>query len=540
LLVTVEYVPESAIPRRFATDRAARWTFCLMLAALLPLMVAASFDFGVTWDEHDRHTYGVKVWEFLRGLRERSSFAETGGHVYPGLFDTLCAALESWVPLHPFVLRHVVNAIFGWIGIVYSGRLAARLFGPWAGVLAVVLLGLAPRYFAASMNNPKDLPFAAMAMMALYYISTVSPRWPYLPPGAAIKITISIALALNIRVGALLYLGYLGLLVAAIVIADRCSDWRRLAITGAQLAAIAVAVLLIGTIFWPWAGAAPLTRPFQALVGAAGYRWEGFVLFNGFEYDATRLPWYYAPWWFIISTQPAVLVGAACSILFVFDRQDRWRRIALWFVVSFPLVTAIVMRSTLYDGVRHLMFLRPVLVVLAVGGWAQLLQRHPRGRFRTAAALVLAWSVGSVLVFDVRFHPNQGVYFNSLVGGPAGAYKRYEMDYWGNCVLQGVEWAANVANSLDTTVRISGNPAHIVLLDAQRFPRVRFISESENSHHMYINTARGLRSEFRNVANDPALYRVRTPDGAVLCSVVAGPAIGELGRSQPLVADSVR
>jgi hypothetical protein len=540
LLVTVEYVPESHIARPFATDRAARWTFFLILAALLPLMIAASFDFGVTWDEDDRHTYGVKVWEFLRGLRERSEFAETGGHVYPGLFDTVCAALESWIPLHPFVLRHVVNAVFGWIGIVYCGRLAARLFGPWAGVLAVVLLGSAPRYFAASMNNPKDLPFAAMAMVALYYISTVSPRWPYLSLGTAIKITMSIALALNIRVGGLLYVGYLGLLVAAVVIVDRCTQWRRLAITGALLAGIAVAVLLLGTIFWPWAGGAPLTRPFQALVGAAGYPWEGSVLFNGFEYDATSLPWYYAPWWFIISTQPAVLVGAACSIPFVFDRQDRWRRIGLWFVVFFPLATAVIMQSTLYDGVRHLMFLRPVLVVLAVGGWAGLLQRHRRGRLRTGAAFVLALSVGSVVVFDVRFHPNQGVYFNSLVGGPAGAYKRYEMDYWGNCVLQGVEWAANVAQSFDTTVRISGNPEHVVRLDAQRFPRVTFISASEDRHHMYINTARGLRSEFRNVANHPALYRVRTPDGAVLCSVVAGPAIGELGRSQPLVADSVR
>jgi len=511
-----------------------------MLAALLPIMIAASFDFGVTWDENDRHAYGVKVWEFLRGLRERSSFAETGGHVYPGLFDTLCAALESWIPLNPFVLRHVVNAIFGWIGVVYCGRLAARLFGPWPGVLAVVLLALAPRYLADSMNNPKDLPFAAMAVMALFYISTVSPRWPYLPPATSIKITIAIALALSIRVGGLLYLGYLGLLVAAIAIADRCTDWRRWAITGAQLAGICVAVLLLGTIFWPWAGGAPLTRPFQALMGAAGYPWDGSVLFNGFEYDATRLPWYYAPWWFIISTQPAVLIGVACSIFFVFDRQDRWRRMGLWFVVAFPLVTAVIMRSTLYDGVRHLMFLRPVLVVLAVGGWAGLLQRHPRGRLRNGAGLVLALSVGSVLVFDVRFHPNQGVYFNGLVGGPAGAYKRYELDYWGNCVLQGVEWAANVAESFDTTVRISGNPGHVVQLDAQRFPRVTFISESENSHHLYINTARGLRSEFRNVTNDPALYRVRTPDGAVLCSVTAGPSIADLGRPQRPAEGSAR
>ena len=66
------------------------------------------------------------------------------------------------------------------------------------------------------MNNPKDLPFAAMSVAALYYISTVSPRWPYLPLGTAVKIALAIALALSIRVGGLLYLGYFGLLVMAL------------------------------------------------------------------------------------------------------------------------------------------------------------------------------------------------------------------------------------------------------------------------------------------------------------------------------------
>ena len=89
------------------------------MAALLPAMVLASFDFGATWDEIDRHNYGMKVLEFLRGLRTRDTFRETGGHVYPGLFDTICAAAEEWAGMRRFVLRHVINAVFGWIGVVY-------------------------------------------------------------------------------------------------------------------------------------------------------------------------------------------------------------------------------------------------------------------------------------------------------------------------------------------------------------------------------------------------------------------------------------
>ena len=496
-------------------------------------MVLASFDFGMSWDELDRHTYGVKVWEFVRGLRERSSFRETGGHVYPGLFDTICAAVESWIPANRYELRHVINAIFGWIGAVYCGRLAGRLFGPWFGVLAAVLLALSPRYFAASMNNPKDLPFAAMSVMALYYISTVSPRWPYVPLSTAIKIAVSLALALNIRVGALLYLGYFGLLIAALVVVERQTNWRRLADTAVRVAGISLAVLLRGTIFWPWAGGAPLTRPFEALLGAAGYPWNGLVLYDRYEYEADKLPWHYAPWWFVISTPLVVLAGAAFSILFASSRADALRRIGLWTVVILPIAAAIIMRSTLYDSVRHLMFVYPVLVVLAAGGWSGLLHRSRPAWMRAGAGLAVAAGLSSVMLFDVRFHPNQGVYFNSIIGGPKRAFARYDMDYWGNCILQGAEWAANVGRSFGTTVRISGDPPHLVRFNAARFPELEFTNESAGKHHMYIDMARGDITAFRKLVSRPALHRVTTPDGAVLCTVSAGPAFRELGAPSP-------
>ena len=83
----------------------ALWAFVAVAAALLPVMVLASFDFGVTWDEKARHRYGELVWEFLTGSRQRSSFAETGGHLYGGLFDVICAGLEQWLPGNRYVIR---------------------------------------------------------------------------------------------------------------------------------------------------------------------------------------------------------------------------------------------------------------------------------------------------------------------------------------------------------------------------------------------------------------------------------------------------
>jgi hypothetical protein len=499
-------------------------------------MVVASSDFGVTWDEKSRHRYGELIWEYFSGRRNRSFFEQDGGEPYGGLFDVICVAVESWLPLDRYVVRHGINAIFGWVGVVYCGRLAARLFGRWSGVLAMILLAASPRYFADSMNNPKDLPFAAMSIAALYYFSTISPTWPYISRGTAIKIVVALALALNIRAGALLFLGCLGVLVAAFAIAERNVDWRRLAGTSMRLATMTGAVLLLGTIFWPWAQGAPLTRPVETLLGLAKYSWTGAVLFDGETYLAPNLPWYYAPEWLLISTPPVVIAGAILSVSVARSRGWTLRRDALWAVAVLPVLLVIIRGSTLYDGIRHLLFVYPILVVLAASGWtAWLMERNPRWLRRGVAALLAAGLV-NVLAFDVRFHPNQTVYFNELVGGPRGAFARFEMDYWGNCVLQAVAWSAKMARLSGRPITISGNPWHLVQLDAERFPQLRFTLPYRGSPELMVRLNRGPANGVVELANrEDTLYRVQTADGVVLCVVVPGPGFAALQPHLPRV-----
>jgi hypothetical protein len=521
---------------RQAADPAAtaRKVFLLLAVAILPIMVAASFDFGVTWDEKSRHRYGENILEYFKGIRPRAMFDEDGGSPYGGLFDFLCAFLEQWIPMERYSLRHALNAVFGWIGVVYAGRLAARLFGTWTGVLAMVLLASLPRYFGDSMNNPKDLPFAAMTVAALYYFSTISPRWPYFSWSTAAKIAAVLALGLNIRAGALIYLGYFGLLVIGYAIAERNWEPRRLTDTAGRLAVVSLATMLLGTVFWPWAQGAPLTRPIEALIGFANYDWSAAVLYRGRNLLATDLPWDYAPWWILISTPPVVLAGAALSIAAF--RKPGWAKpaAALWAIVLFPVVMVIARGSTLYDGIRHLLFVFPPLVILAAAGWNAVVSWPTRPLLGTAAAALLAVGVAEVFAFDVRYHPNQIVYFNGLVGGPHGALARYELDYWGNCMLQAVEWSARAAREAGMAVSVSGNPWALVQLDAERFRELRFVQQ-HHPHELNIRLNRGSSDGVAELAaRQDALYRVETPDGALLCAVMPGPNFARLqGRLPP-------
>lgn len=506
----------------------AKRIFWALALALLPLMIGLSFDYGVTWDEKSRHRYGENIWELYAGVRSRDRFGETGGHLYGGLFDFLCVVVEHIVPGDRYVIRHALNAIFGWIGVVYCGRLAANLFGRWTGVLAMVLLAASPRYLADSMNNPKDIPLAALSVMSLYYISLVSPRWPYLSWKTAGKITLALALTLNVRVAALMYLAYLGFLVGVLILLERNFDWRRLCQTALKLGAVAVTMLLLGTLVWPWAQGNPFWRPFRALLGVANYGYAGGITFAGAQYSVNNLPWWYAPWWMLISTPPVVLVGVALGAGYVSRSTEGLRRAGLFFVALLPIVVGIVMHSTLYDGVRHLLFTYPAFVTVAASGWGALLTTRRQAWARAAVGGALALGLTSIIWFDVRFHPNQIVYFNSLVSGPRGAFARYDMDYWGNCVLQAVKWTAEQAREMGVPVVVSGNPSQVISLDAMRFHELQYDEPYHGRHHYHIRLARGPIDGVKQMAAEPALHQVLTPDGVVLCNVLPGPAFGQL------------
>src|SRR5690606_29366369 len=144
---------------------------------------------------------------------------------------------------------------------------------------------------------------------------------------------------------------------------------------------------------------------------------------------------------------PVVLAGAAMSLLAAWRTAPLRKGIGgLWFAVIFPIGYVIARNSTLYDGIRHMLFVVPPLVVLAALGWWWIVARSHH-RARAIALTVLALGLAEPLVFQIRNHPNQYVYFSPLVGGPAGVWTRFELDYWGNCLHQAVKDAAVVAKA---------------------------------------------------------------------------------------------
>jgi hypothetical protein len=495
-------------------------------------MLILSRDFGITWDERTHQQYGQRVWGFLTEGKDNNWFRPGLVYMYlhGGLFDAACIGAQRALQGDLWTNRHYVNALFGWLGIVSAGGIGRMLGGAGAGLLTMILLVASPRFFADAMANPKDIPFAALATAALYFLLRLEPRYPFLRWRLAIPIALSIGLALNVRAGAVLFLAYLALALAALTLARRELSPRHLAATGGRWAVVSVAALFIGSAFWPWARGAPLTRPFEAVKRLSEFDWTHRLLYNGADITGDTLPWDYVPRWALIGTPPVVLVGAALSLLLLLHPRTRgkWRLLAVWGATLFPAVYVVVSHATIYDGIRHLLFTYLPLVALAAWAWTRLLASRTKA-LRLVAAAALIVGLLEPLVFQWRNHPHQAVYFNFLVGGPRGAFGRFEMDYWGVSVREAVQWAGGAAQAAHTPLVVSGHPHQLVRDESRRVDALDYNRIEKENHHLEVVLLRGPRADVMELAERPdALYRVTAADGTPLTVVVPGPRYAEI------------
>jgi hypothetical protein len=527
--------PPSPAPHRHARHALIGWWLLLAtLAGLLPLMVALSRDFGVTWDEASRQRFGERVIRYYESDDVIDEFETDGSRFYGGLFDATAVTLQRKLPYDDYNIRHGLNAVFGWLGIVACAGLAARLAGPWAGLLAAVFAATAPRYFGHSMNNPKDVPFAAFAAWSLYALSGVRLSYPYLPLRVALGIGVAIGLSLSVRPGGLLFLAYAAGVVFIAAAANREREPRRLAATAGAFVLLVFVATTLPLPVWPWLQTRPYIGLLEAIGGVSDVSWDGSMLFNGREILASAVPWTYVPVWLVYTMPPVVLAGALLSFL-------RLRRglsagfpvLGLWFAVLFPIVYVIVRKSTIYDEIRHVLFVIPPLFVLAALGWWWLVDGLARWQ-RAVAVGLLGLGMVEPLVFQIRNHPNQVVYFNPLFGGPRNAIQRFELDYWGNCHYEAMRRAASLARDARMFVTISGGRFRLMSLNARRIPEVRVTGPSRRQHHLEVQLLRGRKREIVNMTHrTDTLYQVTTADGTPLCIVVPGPKYKELEKRLP-------
>ncbi|MEX0330094.1 MAG: hypothetical protein AB3N64_01610 [Puniceicoccaceae bacterium] len=165
------------------------------------------------------------------------------------------------------------------------------------------------------------------------------------------------------------------------------------------------------------------------------------LLFAGQVSDAGDGPITYAHGFFLISTPLWMLLLLALGIGLLVRHLTRGPEglMVHWFVqclflaaAAFPWVYILVTQPALHNGIRHLLFGIPPLVVLmayAVDQMAELLAERPRMVQGTAGGLLAGCIILQVAGL-VRMHPYQYVAFNMFAGDRTTIPNRYETEYW--------------------------------------------------------------------------------------------------------------
>ena len=476
--------PGGESPRRGAMalpDRLA----CALFVLAAALVVLTFTDYGVTWDEDVHNWYGIFVLRYyLSGFHDQSVFNWGDLYNYGAAFDLTAAVLNHLSPFGTYETRHLLNGLVGVVGVIGAWKLGRALVGPRAGLLAALFLLLTPNYYGQMFNNPKDVPFAVGMVWAMYYLVRIVPELPRPRRRLVLKLGIATGLALGVRVGGLLLFGYLGLLLllfalwraletgrpAAFFAAGWTSFWRVLAPT----VVVAYPVMLL---FWPWAQQAPFTRPLQTLAYFSHEIFPFRTLFAGRYFPATDLPWAYLPTYIVLALPELILVLLLASpvvALALLWRQGRnlprtptLQFLILGFAIVFPVAYAVAIKAVLFDGMRHFIFVLPLIAALAAA-----LADRALARLETFA--VRPYAYGALALYGLfhvgvmaRLHPDEYVYYNGFIGGVEGAAGLFKLDYWANSYAEAVggledhlrgEYGADFMNH-DFTVAVCGPPA---------------------------------------------------------------------------------
>lgn len=480
--------------------------FIILLVAAFFVVFATFRDYGLSWDEHIHFRRGEQIIHYIfSGFNQLPSSEGRNFMLYGGLFDALKALLILALPFDIADSLHLANALSGLAGVVGCFMTARLVAGPKAGFWsALFLLSCAP-WYGHMFINPKDIPFAVGFIWGIYSILYLIREFPLPSFRARVYLGLGLGASLGIRVGGIMLVALLFLMGITYLVwsyyLDRstATTWTR----AKDLFFIVLPSLVIAYVImiaaWPEAHYRPIMQPLESFLAFSNFKWDAFmwVRFKGDWIWASDVPWYYLPVIFGIEL-PEYLVLLLLFALpwntYTVVRAVRNRRfidasqiIFLLATVLSPPLYAILTKSTLYDEMRHFLFLLPPLVCLGGIAWAAILsevENRMRPAFLSLLGLMIVLQTAQAYRMTT-LHPYEYIFKNLFAGGTVKAAENYETDYWitsyresANLIVKHSQKAAENAGipfeNLHFTVAVIGEPETVSLFLPSNFDTFKY------------------------------------------------------------------
>ena len=432
-------------------------------------------DYGVAWDEPYQRDIAITNVNYI--VHGDSTLIDWWNRDYGVAFELPLIAVERIFNItdirQVYLMRHIVSHLFFLLGALFGFRLIVLLYNSkLLAAIGFLFIVLSPRLYAQSFYNTKDIPFMIMFLVCLYYnaIAFRNKRvLDFILLGACVGILINIRIA-----GIILPIFVFSFLVLDAIIEKKYIHHLKLILF---LGLTSIFVLYLS---WPFLWTDPINNFIYAFNNMSKFRWDAAMLFKGEFITGTSIKWNYIPVWFSITTPIFFLLTGLSGIILLIVRFIKAPKIFLlnikernniFFLVCFfvPILVSILLKSVLYDGWRHMYFIYPSFVMLAIYSLHFILQKMKRHLFVIAVTLTFTF----LIVFMIKNHPHQLVYFNYFVApnNPEYIRKNFEMDYWGVSYRESLEYILKSDSSKSINLKFSMYSGHIpilILSDSER------------------------------------------------------------------------
>jgi hypothetical protein len=428
-----------------------KYLFWIAAVFLLVVLVIASRSAGLACDEIIHYNHSVEVYNyFASGGADQSALRDSEMNLkyYGQSYDNLVTVLTKWLKIDDiYTFRNMMSAVMGWLTILVTALFAASLSGYGTGMIVMFLFAVTPVFVGHSYNNLKDIPFAFAYIAGTFLIYKLLSAGKF-RVGTALLLILSIAFCISIRAGGLILICYLYLfLFLGIVIAwyrERSINFRDIAMKTALVTVVSIAAFFLSSLFlWPYALQDPLKNIVESYRIMANYPVTFQQIFEGEVEWSDYMPWYYLLKSMAITIPLVVIVGFILFLVFARKtiRDSNWLPYSLViFTVVFPVLFVIIQKSNLYSSWRQFLFVYPGIVFLSASGFNSLLASAGRKNIRIIIAGLMILLSLHPLVYMIKNHPYEYIYYNELTGGVKGAYGKYELDYYFTSQKEASEW----------------------------------------------------------------------------------------------------
>ena len=432
---------------------------CLIIffASYFLLGVNIVKDYGISFDEETTRLYGlmngnyvlkkflpqekydsifskITTSKFSNKIKEKQpqEFDNFEDKVYGAIFELPVVAIEIFLNIKDsndiYFFRHLINFIFFFVSLLFFFKLLNKVFNNKIySLFGCLILITSPRIFAQSFYNSKDIIFLSFFVISNYY-------------GYSLILKNKIknlflfcffsACLINLRVVG----GIVPLTILLIMLFNDIVN--KVSVLKKEYIFIPILIVLSLYIIWPYLWDDPINNFINVIKYFSNHPWHLKNFYLGESVKATEIQWHYLPIWIIVTTPIFFLIITSAGLLLFFvnikKKFKKIKDIYIFFTLSFyvilPILLAISLGSTLYDGWRHFYFILPFLIFFALY-FVDFLFNYKQFKIVRIISIFLFFLFFLNIYHMIRLHPHQYLYFNNFI--IKDSLNKFERDYWG-------------------------------------------------------------------------------------------------------------